>query len=86
MAFPVVDADAVYLCTGDPMPRDIEEVVRLLFNSGFNDAFQSELQGGRRAWPSSWGEGRFLNPDFNGALKLLGSIHGRSILTHSSHT
>ena len=45
MAFPEVDADAVYLCTGDPMPRDIEEVVRLLFNSGFNDAFQSEWMG-----------------------------------------
>ena len=59
MAFPVVDADAVYLCTGDPMPRDIEEVVRLLFNSGFNDAFQSEWQGGRKGWPSCVGGGAF---------------------------
>ncbi|GAX72584.1 hypothetical protein CEUSTIGMA_g40.t1 [Chlamydomonas eustigma] len=44
MAFEKVDADAVYLCTGHPMPRDIEEVVRLLFNASFNDAFEGILE------------------------------------------
>ena len=39
MAFDKVDQDAVYLCTGNPLPRDIEEVVRLLFNAPFNEAF-----------------------------------------------
>ena len=46
-----VDEDAVYLCTGNPMPRDIEEAVRLLFNAPFNEAFESEW--GRYGLPLS---------------------------------
>ncbi|GBF90937.1 replication factor C subunit 5 [Raphidocelis subcapitata] len=44
MAFDCVDGDAVYLCTGNPMPRDIEAVVNWLLNEEFNDAFQRILQ------------------------------------------
>ncbi len=40
MAFDEVGQDAVYLCTGDPMPRDIEEIVRLLFNAPLVEAFE----------------------------------------------
>ena len=44
MAFDEVGEDAVYLCTGNPMPRDIEEIVRLLFNAPLAEAFSSECQ------------------------------------------
>ncbi|KIZ02081.1 Replication factor C subunit 5 [Monoraphidium neglectum] len=44
MAFDAVDGDAVYLCTGSPMPRDIEAVVNWLLNEDFNEAFQRILQ------------------------------------------
>eukprot|EP00955_Chlamydomonas_euryale_P012468 134264-Chlamydomonas_euryale.AAC.8 len=44
LAFDSVDADAVYLCTGNPMPKDIEEVVKLLFNASFNDAYAKILE------------------------------------------
>eukprot|EP00798_Chlamydomonas_sp_ICE-L_P023993 gene23993-9566_t len=46
MAFPEVNEEAVYLCTGNPQPRDIENVVHQLFNDSFNDAFKkiSDLQ------------------------------------------
>ncbi|KAG1675379.1 hypothetical protein FOA52_012298 [Chlamydomonas sp. UWO 241] len=49
MAFPMTDADAVYLCTGNPMPKDIEEVVSVLFNASFKDAFEKiqEMQSTR---------------------------------------
>eukprot|EP00897_Mesotaenium_endlicherianum_P002333 jgi/Mesen1/2127/ME000152S01210 len=40
MASPHVDEDAVYLCTGNPMPRDIERIAFLLLNSSFSDAYQ----------------------------------------------
>lgn len=45
MAFDEVDADAVYLCTGHPLPRDIEAVVTWLLNEEFNDAFDRERGG-----------------------------------------
>lgn len=44
MAFDVVDEDAVYLCTGNPMPRDIEAVVNWLLNEEFNEAFERECE------------------------------------------
>ena len=50
MAFGAVDEDAAYLCTGSPLPRDIEAVVGWLLNEDFNEAFEREggalLRGG----------------------------------------
>lgn len=48
MAFDVIDEDAVYLCTGNPMPRDIEAVVTWLLNEEFNEAFEREWRLGGR--------------------------------------
>jgi replication factor C subunit 3/5 len=42
MAFDEVGEDAVYLCTGNPMPKDVEEIVKLLFNAPITEAFESE--------------------------------------------
>ena len=42
MAFPEVDEEAVYLCTGNPRPQEIERVLHQLFNDSLNDAFKSE--------------------------------------------
>lgn len=44
MAFESVDGDAVYLCTGAPLPRDVEAVVNWLLNEDFNVAFERELR------------------------------------------
>lgn len=46
MAFATVDEEAVYLCTGNPLPRDIEAVVNWLLNDDFTAAFRriSEYQ------------------------------------------
>lgn len=44
MAFPSVDEDAVYTCTGNPQPQDIEQVVTWLFNEPFNTAFNRVLE------------------------------------------
>ena len=38
-AYPVVNEDNVYSCTGDVMPRDITTVTTALLNSPFNDTF-----------------------------------------------
>eukprot|EP00877_Chromochloris_zofingiensis_P001247 jgi/Chrzof1/11122/Cz05g24170.t1 len=43
MAFDEVDEDAVYLCTGNPLPADIESAVYWLFNDDFNTAFDRVL-------------------------------------------
>eukprot|EP00798_Chlamydomonas_sp_ICE-L_P032716 gene32716-3601_t len=43
MAFPQVTEEAVYLCTGNPQPREIENVLHQLFNDSFNDAFKKIL-------------------------------------------
>ena len=44
MSADVVDELAVYACTGNPLPRDIEAVATWLFNDSFAAAYQS-------AWP-----------------------------------
>eukprot|EP00455_Lapot_gusevi_P053413 TRINITY_DN8321_c0_g2_i1.p1 TRINITY_DN8321_c0_g2~~TRINITY_DN8321_c0_g2_i1.p1 ORF type:complete len:335 (+),score=51.35 TRINITY_DN8321_c0_g2_i1:74-1078(+) len=38
LAFPEVNAENVYTCTGNPLPSDIESIVGILFNSSFQDA------------------------------------------------
>lgn len=43
MAFDKVSEDAVYACTGNPMPRDIEQVVNWLFNEPLADTYKSEF-------------------------------------------
>lgn len=40
MASPHVDEDAVYLCTGSPMPRDIEQMAHWLLNEPFSESQQ----------------------------------------------
>jgi len=46
MAFDQVDASAVYLCTGNPKPEDIETLVTWLLNDSIQSAFTSKK--GRR--------------------------------------
>lgn len=35
-----VDEDAVYQCTGNPLPKDIEAIVQALFNDDFVAVFE----------------------------------------------
>jgi replication factor C subunit 3/5 len=39
-AYSLVNEENVYLCTGKPLPSDINEIVTLLLNSTFVEAFQ----------------------------------------------
>lgn len=36
-----ITEDAVYSCTGNPLPKDIEQVAHWLLNETFSDAFDS---------------------------------------------
>ena len=38
MAYPEVSEEAVYLCTGNPTPSDVDALVGALFNASFADA------------------------------------------------
>ncbi|KAK1301345.1 hypothetical protein QJS10_CPB12g01517 [Acorus calamus] len=40
MASPHVTEEAVYLCTGNPMPKDIEQIAHWLLNESFADSFK----------------------------------------------
>ena len=40
MANDVVDAKSVYLTSGAPLPEDMRSILDLLFNSGFNNAYE----------------------------------------------
>jgi replication factor C subunit 3/5 len=40
-AFPVVDADAVYACTGQPHPADVDRVVHSCLNEDFSTAYNN---------------------------------------------
>lgn len=40
-AYPVTDEDAVYTCTGNPHPRDIETVVNSMMSDEFGTCYQS---------------------------------------------
>ena len=42
MAHNKVDDTNVYLCTGEPMPKDINEIAQALLNSPFSAAFKGE--------------------------------------------
>lgn len=42
MSADTITEDAVYQCTGNPLPKDIEQVAHWLLNERFTDAFQSE--------------------------------------------
>ncbi len=37
-----ITEEAVYLCTGNPLPQDIEQVAHWLLNEPFAGAFESE--------------------------------------------
>jgi replication factor C subunit 3/5 len=39
MSTDVVGEEAVYQCTGNPLPKDIEAIVQALFNEDFVDVF-----------------------------------------------
>ncbi len=43
MASPHLTAEAVYLCTGNPMPKDIEQIAFWLLNESFSTSYQSIL-------------------------------------------
>lgn len=43
MAYQHVSEEAVYLCTGNPMPKDIEQIAYWLLNESFTDAFKCML-------------------------------------------
>ena len=43
MAFPKVDQNSVYMCTGNPLPGDIKQIASWLLNSSFEEAL-SDVQ------------------------------------------
>lgn len=50
MAYDVVDEDAVYLTTGQPLPRDIAHMVDSMLNDSFDSTFASMDE---HAYPSA---------------------------------
>lgn len=42
MGFPEVTQDAVYLCTGNPLPSDIDKMLVALNNKTFKEAYDCE--------------------------------------------
>ncbi len=41
MAFPVVNEENVYMCTGNPLPADVRLILDELLNKRFQEAFSS---------------------------------------------
>jgi replication factor C subunit 3/5 len=41
MASPKITEEAVYLCTGNPLPKDIEQISYWLLNEQYSDSFKS---------------------------------------------
>ena len=41
MASDEVSEEAVYTCTGNPMPRDVQQIVEWIMNQSFAEAFAS---------------------------------------------
>lgn len=41
MASDDVSEEAVYTCTGNPLPRDIQQIVEWIMNQSFAEAFAS---------------------------------------------
>lgn len=42
MANDVVDETSVYMCTGEPLPADIKDIVTALMNASFEEAYDCE--------------------------------------------
>ncbi len=42
MASGEIDEAAVYQCTGNPLPQDVEQIVNWLMNESFVDCYHSE--------------------------------------------
>lgn len=42
MAYDEVTENAVYLCTGQPLPSDIAQIVEWMLNEDFSTAYKSE--------------------------------------------
>ena len=42
MAYDEVNESAVYLCTGQPLPSDIAQIVEWMLNEDFSTAYKSE--------------------------------------------
>lgn len=38
LAYPAVDEESVYLCTGNPLPSDMKDILSLLFNESLQEA------------------------------------------------
>jgi hypothetical protein len=51
MASDLIDEKAVYTCTGNPLPQDIESAVHWLLNEDFKTAYNSEYKE-HRPWSS----------------------------------
>merc|ERR1719373_295317 len=41
MAYPEVNIESVHLCTGAPLPKDLEQVCNWLLNSSFKEAYDN---------------------------------------------
>lgn len=44
MAYPRVTEEAVYLCTGNPLPSDVEQILTWLLNAPLGQAYAGKLQ------------------------------------------
>lgn len=44
MASKRITEEAIYLCTGNPMPKDIEQIAFWLLNESFTESFKCILQ------------------------------------------
>ena len=40
---PEITEEAVYICTGNPLPKDIEQIAHLLLNKSFAKSFKRTL-------------------------------------------
>lgn len=41
MSHPVIDATSVYTCTGEPLPEDLDAIMRSLMDASFNVGYQT---------------------------------------------
>jgi replication factor C subunit 3/5 len=56
MSADTITEDAVYQCTGNPLPKDIEQVAHWLLNEKFTDAFESECRSCPKCFQSMCGD------------------------------
>lgn len=64
MASQQITEEAVYLCTGNPMPKDIEQIAFWLLNEPFSTSFKCTLSYHLSIWSSWWFRIHCLNVSF----------------------